>query len=136
MALAELALRPQVLRFMSNLPSPIFCRNAEHLIDPDHPPKLSDDERTAVVCLFHDHDWEAALLKQALEGPAFYVGAMGSELTHKDRSEKLARSGVSQQKIDEIKAPIGLVSAQRDSRFLAISILAEIIETAQSKRLI
>lgn len=131
-ALAELA---TTTGFEVHVQSPDvdILPNSEHLKDLDHPPKLSDDERTAVVCLFHDHAWEGALLKQALEGPAFYVGAMGSELTHQERSETLALAGVLQNKIDEIKAPIGLVSAQRDSRFLAVSILAEIIETAQSK---
>ena len=89
-----------------------------------------------MVCLFHDHDWEAALLKQALKGPAFYIGAMGSELTHKNRCATLRDMEVSEKLIDRIKGPIGLIPAQRDARLLAISILAEIIQTAQTQKLI
>jgi len=110
--------------------------NSEHLIDPNTPPDVEDDLRTAVVCLFHDHDWEAALLKQALAGPAFYIGAMGSERTHKKRCATLRELRVAQDQIDRINGPIGLIPAQRDARLLAISILAEVIQSAQLQNLI
>lgn len=134
-ALAELALASGFLVQVQSPEVDIFP-GAIHLKDVDNPPALKDDSRTAMVCLFHDHDWETALLQQALNGPAFYVGAMGSETTHIERSRKLSQAGMRPDQIKAIKAPIGLVSAQRDSRFLAISILAEIIQTAQSKGLI
>ena len=110
--------------------------NVQHLKRPDEPPEADDDTRTAVVCLFHDHDWEAALLQQALAGPAFYIGAMGSVRTHEIRCETLSKLGVSQADIARIHAPIGLIASQRDARLLAISILAEIIQTAQKAELI
>jgi len=43
------------------------------------------DARTAVVTLFHDHDYEVPLLRKALESEAFYIGAMGSRTTHDAR---------------------------------------------------
>ena len=134
-ALAELA---QNSGFDVHLQSPEanLISHVEHLTDPNSPPEMSDDTRTAMVCLFHDHDWEAALLKQALKGPAFYIGAMGSELTHKNRCATLRDMEVSEKLIDRIKGPIGLIPAQRDARLLAISILAEIIQTAQTQKLI
>ena len=89
-----------------------------------------------MVCLFHDHDWEGALLQQALAGPAFYIGAMGSVRTHEIRCETLSELGVSQADIARIHAPIGLIASQRDARLLAISILAEIIQSAQEAELI
>ena len=110
--------------------------NAQHLKTPDKPPAVDDDNRTAMVCLFHDHDWEAGLLQQALAGPAFYIGAMGSVRTHEMRGQKLSQLGVSKQDVDRINAPIGLIASQRDARLLAISILAEIIEAAQKAELI
>jgi len=108
----------------------------EHLVDPNVPPKLTDDARVAMVCLFHDHDWEGALLKQALAGPAFYIGAMGSQRTHENRCEVLRKMAVPETDISRIKGPIGLIPAQRNARLLAVSILAEIIQTAQTKNLI
>jgi xanthine dehydrogenase accessory factor len=89
-----------------------------------------------MVCLFHEHDWETALLKQAIDGPCFYVGAMGSVRTHENRCKILREIGASQKQIDMIKGPIGLIPAQRNARFLAVSILAEIIQVAQAKNLI
>lgn len=103
----------------------------EHLKDPVYPPAARDDMRTAFVCLFHDHDWEPALLQQALNGPCFYLGAMGSERTHQTRCETLSNLGVEQDALARIKGPIGLVESQRDARLLALSILAEIVQSAQ-----
>jgi len=108
----------------------------QHLIDPAKPPATNDDTRTAVVCLFHDHDWEAALLQQALAGPAFYIGAMGSQRTHDMRCKALTNLGSSAEDIARIKGPIGLVPAQRDARLLALSILAEIMQSAQQAKLL
>lgn len=109
---------------------------SEHLIHPNTPPSTNDDRRTAVVCLFHDHDWEGALLQQALAGPAFYIGAMGSERTHKVRCQMLRDLGVSSDDIARINGPIGLVASQRDARLLALSILAEIMQSAQAEKLL
>jgi xanthine dehydrogenase accessory factor len=108
----------------------------QHLIDPSNPPLTADDARTAFVCLFHDHDWEAALLQQALAGPAFYIGAMGSKRTHHTRCQTLAELGVSPQGIARINGPIGLIGSQRDARLLALSILAEILQYAQAETLL
>ena len=105
----------------------------DHLTDPQTPPQLTDDPWTSVVCLFHDHDWETALLEQALRGPAFYVGAMGSDRTQALRREKLFNAGLTQDLIDRLRAPIGLIPAMRSSDWLAISVLAEIIQSAQKQ---
>lgn len=117
-------------------PDADIVTEAQHLTNPNAPPSVADDHRTAVVCLFHDHDWEAALLQQALSSPAFYIGAMGSERTHKIRCKNLSVLGVSDEDISRIKGPIGLVPAQRDARLLAVSVLAEIIQTAQRHKLL
>lgn len=109
---------------------------AQHLIDPNNPPQLEDDAWTAVVCLFHDHDWEPALLRQALDGEAFYIGAMGSERTHEIRCQNLLALGLFKLDVARIHGPIGLVDSQRHARFLAISILAEIIQSAQQAELL
>lgn len=108
----------------------------QHLVDPAQVIRAQDDSRTAVVLLFHDHDWEPALLKQALAGPAFYVGAMGSQKTHDARRITLASIGVLAEDIERLHAPIGLIPTQRNAKLLAISILAEIIQSAQAKGLL
>lgn len=106
------------------------------LLDPVNVPPSDDDARTAVVLLFHDHDWEPALLRQALQGPAFYIGAMGSSRTHARRRESLSALGLADDVIDRVRGPVGLLPAMRDANLLAVSILAEIIQVAQSEGLL
>ena len=134
-ALSELA---QLSGFDVVLQSPDVegVPDAQHLIDPNNPPPSEDDAWTAVVCLFHDHDWEPALLRQALDGEAFYIGAMGSERTHEIRCQNLINIGLSKSDAARIHGPIGLVDSQRNARLLAVSILAEIIQSAQRAELL
>ena len=89
---------------------------------------ISDDAWTAFVLLFHDQDWEVPLLQQALAGPAFYIGAVGSFRTHEKRVDALKRAGSELNDIDRIHGPIGVVPSLRDASMLALSTLAEIID--------
>lgn len=90
--------------------------------------QFQPDPWTACVFYFHDHDWEPALMKQALSSPAFHVGAMGSMKTHEARKQLLTDVGVTDDQIDRMAAPIGLIPSTRDPATLALSTLAEIVE--------
>lgn len=96
------------------------------LLTPARSPHLSIDPRTAVVLLFHDHDWEDELLAQALEGDAFFVGAMGSRLTHHRRLDALRARGLPEATIARVVGPIGMIPAARDPDTLALSAMAQI----------
>ncbi len=109
-----------------------FGADAVHVVDPRTPPELEADPCTAIVLLFHDHDWESGILKAALESDAFYIGALGSKKTHAARLEMLAADGIPREALDRIKGPIGLVPSMRNAPMLAISTLAEIIEQFNS----
>lgn len=87
----------------------------------------SDDAWTAFVLLFHDQDWEIPLLRQALFGPAFYVGAVGSARTHSVRRAAMKDAGCEDAEIARVKGPIGLVPSLRDASMLALSVMAEIV---------
>lgn len=95
-------------------------------------PDLDCDERTALVLLFHDHDWEEALLMEALNYPCLYIGAMGSRMTHERRLRMLADRGVPASQRARVHGPIGLIPASRDPDTLALSVLAEIVASARS----
>ncbi|WND03427.1 XdhC family protein [Temperatibacter marinus] len=99
-----------------------------HLLTPDHLPGTDDDCWTAVVVMFHDHDWEPEVLAQALSGPAFYLGALGSRKTHAVRKQVLIEKGVSEKRVATIKGPIGLIPSLRDANMVALSCLAEVIQ--------
>jgi xanthine dehydrogenase accessory factor len=92
-----------------------------------HAPKLSIDPHTATVLLFHDHDWEDAILAEALAQPGFYVGAMGSRATQARRLHRLAQRGVPKNLRARIVSPIGFITPARDPDTLAISALAQIV---------
>ena len=93
----------------------------------------NDDVYTAFVLMFHDGNWETDLLAQACHGPAFYVGAVGSQRTHSRRMDELRKIGTPEAVIRKVRGPIGLVSSLRDASWLAISTLAEIIESFQCR---
>ncbi len=91
-------------------------------------PEACDDAWTAFALMFHDGDWEGPLLRQALSGPAFHIGAVGSRRTHQRRCEALRAAGVSEAQISRVRGPVGLVASLRDASMLAVSALAEIVE--------
>lgn len=86
-----------------------------------------DDAWTACVFLFHDHGLENALIRQALEGDAFYVGAVGSRQTQAARHAALEAEGVAPARLERLRGPIGLIPSMRDASMLAVSILAEVV---------
>jgi xanthine dehydrogenase accessory factor len=85
------------------------------------------DPYTAIVLLFHDHDWETDLLLRVLAWDPFYIGAMGSRRTHKRRLEVLHGRGADKGALDQIKGPIGFLPSSRDPETLALSVLGEIV---------
>ena len=99
----------------------------EQLVTPHHIPENKDDPWTAFVMMFHDHDWEIEILKDALASPSFYIGALGSTRTHEGRLSKLVSDGVSEVACARIHSPIGIVKAMRNASLLAVSALAEIV---------
>ena len=101
--------------------------DARHLATTTETAKINSDEWTAIVFLFHDHDWEISLLAHALTVPHFYIGAMGGRKAHINRVEALGRLGCSEDAIASIHAPIGLFHSSRDPDTLALSTLAQVI---------
>jgi xanthine dehydrogenase accessory factor len=90
-------------------------------------PELVTDLWTATVLMFHDHDWEPAILDELLAGDAFYLGAMGSRKAHAARCAALNQRGRTDVELERISAPIGLIPSMRDPETLAVSALAEIV---------
>lgn len=84
------------------------------------------DEWTAVVMLFHDHEWEIALLEEALAGRAFYIGAQGGAQARHLRLEELRRRGTGEAALARIRSPIGTPRGSRTPQTLALAALAEI----------
>ncbi|QCE33076.1 XdhC family protein [Acetobacteraceae bacterium] len=90
------------------------------------------DENTAIALLHHDPERELPILEKALKTKAFYIGCLGSVQTHERRKKHLMNKGFSSQKIAKIHAPIGLFGPARNARPLAVSIVAEIMKSADN----
>jgi xanthine dehydrogenase accessory factor len=91
------------------------------------PGELSADAWTAVLLLFHDHEWEHALLDWALGTQAFYIGAQGGAPAREARLERLRATGHGEAALARVRAPVGLIPSARDSSVLALSILADVV---------
>jgi xanthine dehydrogenase accessory factor len=82
--------------------------------------------RSAVVALTHDPKLDDMALLDALESPAFYVGAIGSRLNCEKRRERLKTLGITPQQLQRLHAPVGLPIGSHSPPEIAVSILAEI----------
>lgn len=84
------------------------------------------DSRSAVVALTHDPRLDDMALMEALESPAFYVGALGSQRSQAQRRERLASLGLSEASLRRLQGPVGLPIGSHTPPEIAISILAEL----------
>ena len=84
---------------------------------------FAPDARSAVVLLTHDPKLDDPALRVALEGPCFYVGALGSTRTHAKRVARLRAAGVADAALDRLDAPIGLDIGARAPAEIAVAIL-------------
>jgi xanthine dehydrogenase accessory factor len=86
------------------------------------------DDRTVICVLTHDPKFDVPLLEVALRLPAAYIGAMGSRRTHRDRLDRLRRSGLSDLELARLRSPVGLDLGARTPEETAVAIAAELIQ--------
>ena len=92
------------------------------------------DRWTAVVFLFHDHEWELALIEEALESEAFYIGAQGGERARNARTLDLLARGVDEGQLARLTSPVGIIPACKSPGSLALSVLGEIVGRYEALR--
>ncbi|MEX2482678.1 MAG: XdhC family protein, partial [Gammaproteobacteria bacterium] len=85
------------------------------------------DRWTAFLSLFHEHEWEPAVLTEALASHCFYIGALGSRRTAAARREALREAGIDDAGIARIRGPVGLPIGAKSPPEIALAILAEIV---------
>ena len=98
------------------------------------PQNIVPDCWTAVVLLFHDHEWEGAILEWALKTDAFYIGAQGGRAPREQRKDWLKFRGYTDAEILRVRSPLGLIHNTRDARTLALSILADVVDQYERAR--
>ncbi len=82
---------------------------------------------SAVAVLTHDPKLDDPALMVALRSQAFYVGALGSTITHARRRQRLLEAGLTETQLSRLHAPIGLDIHARTPEEIALSVMAEII---------
>lgn len=93
------------------------------------------DAYTALVAVTHDPKIDDFPIAEALRAGCFYVGALGSRKTHAKRVERLMASGISDDLIARIDAPIGLdIGAQSPSE-IAVAVMGAIIHAFRRRTL-
>lgn len=94
---------------------------------------LAPDARTAVVTLTHDPKLDDPAIKAVLATDAFYLGCLGSKRTHAKRVARLEDAGFGAEAIARIHAPVGLDLGGRSPAEIAVSVIAEVIQTLRKE---
>jgi xanthine dehydrogenase accessory factor len=87
------------------------------------PDELEIDADTAVVSLVHEERLDLPALRRAVEGGAFYVGALGSKRAQKKRRAALGDL------VDGVHGPVGLDLGGETPAEIALEIVAQIMAT-------
>jgi xanthine dehydrogenase accessory factor len=90
---------------------------------------LKLDYSTYAVILSHDPKIDDEALKILLKSDVRYIGALGSKRTHAKRVERLKGYGFSEEEIHTIHAPIGVPINALLPKEIALSVMAEVINT-------
>lgn len=86
------------------------------------------DRRTCVIALTHDPKLDDLALLEALETPAFYIGAIGSRRNNAARHQRMKEHfGYSDDSLRHLRGPIGIFIGSKTPPEIAVSIMSEVL---------
>ncbi|TAM86178.1 MAG: XdhC family protein [Candidimonas sp.] len=86
------------------------------------------DQRTCVVALTHDPKLDDLALLEALDTPAFYVGAIGSRRNNHARKQRMIDYfDQTEESLARLRGPIGVFIGSKTPPEIAVSVMAEIL---------
>ncbi|ATB67335.1 XdhC family protein [Pseudomonas mosselii] len=86
------------------------------------------DLRTCIIAVSHDPKLDDLALLEALRGPAFYIGAIGSRRNSQLRRERLIEHfGETEQSLERLHGPIGIYIGSKTPAEIAVSVMAEVL---------
>ena len=89
---------------------------------------FAPDSRSCVVALTHDPKLDDLALLEALETPAFYVGAIGSRRNDASRRERMIEHfEQTEQSLQRLRGPIGIYIGSKTPPEIAVSVMAEVL---------
>jgi len=97
--------------------------------------EIGINSSTAIVTLSHDPKLDDPTLEVAMKSDAFYIAALGSRKTQKQRRERLSEKGFTENEIARIHGPAGLDIGSLEPAEIALSILAELVSIRRSENI-
>ena len=89
---------------------------------------FAPDRRSCVVALTHDPKLDDLALLQALDSPAFYIGAIGSRRNSAARRRRMVEHlGRTEAELERLRGPAGLPIGSKTPPEIAVSIMAEVL---------
>ncbi|SDI26843.1 xanthine dehydrogenase accessory factor [Pseudomonas delhiensis] len=89
---------------------------------------FSPDLRTCIIALSHDPRLDDLALLEALQSPAFYIGAIGSRRNSQSRRERLIEHfGETEASLRRLRGPIGIYIGSKTPPEIAVSVMAEVL---------
>ena len=101
----------------------IVCSDFDHCFD-----DIETDEDSYLIIVTRGHRGDLTVLRQAVEKPHAYIGMIGSRRKNQLLYDQLREEGVSDDKIAQIHAPIGLEIGSETPEEIGVSIAAEVIQ--------
>jgi len=89
--------------------------------------ELKVDASSAIVLVAHDYKFDLPVLRAVLDGPAAYIGMLGSRKRAATMLAMLEEEGFARVALARIHTPIGLDIGGRSAAEIALSIAAEIV---------
>jgi xanthine dehydrogenase accessory factor len=92
------------------------------------------DDNTYVVIVTRDHAQDQALLEQLIGRDVAYLGLIGSRRKIAMFKQRLEARGVSPERFERLRAPIGLDIGAETPEEIAVAIVGEMIATRAARR--
>ena len=89
--------------------------------------EIETNSSTALVTLTHDPKIDDPALQYALKNKFFYIGALGSKITHEKRCSRLIEAGYKEMELEKINGPIGIKLGGKSPSEIALSIISQLV---------
>lgn len=94
------------------------------------------DSRSCIIALTHDPKLDDLALLEALNSPAFYVGAIGSRRNNAQRHARMIEHlDQTEASLRRLRGPIGIYIGSKTPAEIAVSVMAEVLAVKNGVRL-
>jgi xanthine dehydrogenase accessory factor len=96
--------------------------------------RLRIDDQSYVVAVTRGHQHDEPVIEQAIRTEARYIGMIGSKRKITRMWKKLLERGADRERLAQVHAPIGLEIGADTPEEIAVSIVAELIQTRRGRK--